>query len=111
MVLGGLWPQVVEGSRGLNPEGEHVQGDMRSVRLGREFDAVFVHDAIVYMTTEADLRAALETAFAHCRPGGAAIFAPDHVRETFCPSTDHGRHDGAVGRCLRYVDWTWDPAP
>ena len=29
---------------------------MRSVRLGRTFDAVFVHDAIAYMTTEDDLR-------------------------------------------------------
>jgi ubiquinone/menaquinone biosynthesis C-methylase UbiE len=38
-------------SRALNPECEHVQGDMRTVRLGRQFDAVFVHDAVVYMTT------------------------------------------------------------
>ena len=30
---------------------------MRNVRLGRTFDAVFVHDAIMYMTTEVDLRA------------------------------------------------------
>jgi hypothetical protein len=33
-------------SRALNPDLEHVQGDMRTVRLGRHFDAVFVHDAI-----------------------------------------------------------------
>jgi len=111
MVLVDLSPQMLKVSRALNPECEHVQGDMRSVRLGREFDGVFVHDAIVYMTTEADLRAALETAFTHCRPGGAAIFAPDHVRETFGPSTDHGGHDGADGRGLRYVEWTWDPDP
>ena len=31
-------------SRSINPECEHVQGDMRTLRLGREFDAVFVHD-------------------------------------------------------------------
>ncbi|HKC52452.1 MAG TPA: class I SAM-dependent methyltransferase [Myxococcota bacterium] len=111
MVLVDLSPQMLEVSRALNPECEHVQGDMRSLRLGREFDGVFVHDAIVYMTSEADLRAALETAFTHCRPGGAAIFAPDHVRETFGPSTDHGGHDGADGRGLRYVEWTWDPDP
>ena len=29
---------------------------MRTIRLGREFDAVFVHDAIDYMTDEAELR-------------------------------------------------------
>lgn len=111
LVLVDLSPDMLAVSRALNPECEHVQGDMRSVRLGRQFDAVFVHDAVVYMTTEADLAAAIQTAFAHCRPGGAALFAPDHVRETFAPSTDHGGHDGDDGRALRYLEWTWDPDP
>jgi SAM-dependent methyltransferase len=97
-------------SRRLNPECEHLAGDMRDVRLGRQFDAVFVHDAICYMTSEHDLRRALETAFVHCRPGGAALFAPDHVRETFRPSTDCGGHDAGV-RGLRYLEWSWDPDP
>lgn len=101
---------MLEVSRALNPECEHVQGDMRSVRLGRQFDLVFVHDAVCYMTKESDLRRAIETAFVHCRPGGAALFAPDFVRENFCPSTDHGGHDGET-RGLRYLEWTWDPDP
>src|ERR671918_2051205 len=67
-------------SRALNPECEHLLGDMRSVRLGRQFDAVFVHDAVCYMTTEADLNAAMRTAAAHCAPGGVVLFSPDHVR-------------------------------
>jgi trans-aconitate methyltransferase len=99
-----------EHSRALNPECEHLDGDMRTVRLGRTFDAVFVHDAVCYMTSEADLRRAIDTAFAHCRPGGAALFCPDHVRERFQPSTDHGGHD-AGARGLRYVEWTTDPDP
>ncbi len=33
-------------SRELNPDCEHVLGDMRTLRLGRTFDAVFVHDAV-----------------------------------------------------------------
>ena len=97
-------------SRALNPECEHVQGDMRDVRLGRTFDAVFVHDAVCYMTSEVDLRRAMVTAFLHCNPGGAVLFAPDHVRETFAPSTDHGGRDGDT-RGLRYLEWTWDPDP
>jgi trans-aconitate methyltransferase len=97
-------------SRRLNPDCEHVQGDMRTVRLGRRFDAVFVHDAVVYMTTESDLKAAIETAFVHCEPGGVALFAPDHVRENFHPSTDHGGHDSDQ-RGLRYLEWTSDPDP
>ena len=105
-----LSPEMVEMSRLLNPDCEHVGGDMRTVRLGREFDRVFIHDAIVYMTTLADVRLAIETAYVHCRPGGIALFAPDHVRDTFRPSTDHGGADGE-GRGLRYLEWTWDPDP
>jgi hypothetical protein len=56
------------------------------------------------------VRQAIETAFVHCRPGGAALFAPDHVRENFKPSTDHGGHDNAT-HGLRYLEWTWDPNP
>lgn len=94
----------------LNPDCEHVAGDMRTVRLERTFDAVFVHDAVCYMTTEADLRAAMTTAFEHCAPGGAVLFAPDYVRETFQPGTEEGgRDEGARG--LRYLEWMWDPNP
>jgi len=110
MVLVDRSAGMLELSRALNPECEHVEGDMRNVRLGRQFNAVFVHDAIVYMTTEDDLRRAMETAYVHCKPGGAALFAPDHVRENFRPSTDHGGHDG-VDCGLRYLEWTWDPDP
>ena len=105
-----LSPSMLDVSKRLNPECRHHQGDMRSVRLDTEFDAVFVHDAICYMTTVEDLRRAMETAFVHCRPGGVALFCPDHVTETFQPSTDHGGHDGD-GRALRYLEWTWDPDP
>ena len=101
-------PQMLAISRALNPECEHLEGDMRVVRLGRVFDAVFIHDAIEYMTTSQDLGQAIETAFIHCTPGGIALFVPDHVRETFQPSTDHGGRDGH-GRALRYLEWAYDP--
>ena len=93
-------------SRSLNPECEHLEGDMRTLRLGREFDVVFIHDAISYLTTEEDLRAAIETAAAHVRPGGVVILTPDATTEIFKPATDHGGHDGDDGRSLRYLEWT-----
>jgi len=105
-----LAPAMLDVSRGLNPDCEHVEGDMRTLRLGRTFDAVLVHDAVVYMTTEADLRAVFATAFEHLRPGGVAVFLPDCVRETFAEQTRHGGHDGD-GRSLRYLEWTHDPDP
>lgn len=103
-------------SRELNPECEHLPGDMRTVRLGRTFDGVFVHDAIEYMTTEEDLRAALETVSVHLRPGGVAVVAPDATRESFEPGAAAEGEDGppdADGRArsLRYLMWTLPPEP
>jgi trans-aconitate methyltransferase len=102
-------PGMLAVSRQLNPQCEHLQGDMRSLRLGRLFDAVLIHDAIMYMTSPEDLRQALQTAFIHCRPGGAALFMPDCTRETFSADTDHGGHDLPDGRAMRYLEWTYDP--
>jgi trans-aconitate methyltransferase len=110
MTLVDLSEDMLEVSRRLNPECEHVQGDMRSIRLDRTYDAVFVHDAIAYITTIGDLKAVFNTVGAHLQKGGVALFCPDHVRETFEESTDHGgRNDGRRG--LRYLEWTWDPDP
>ena len=94
----------------LNPECEHVQGDMCDVRLGKVFDAVFVHDAVCYMTSPADLARLIETTNVHCRPGGAVLFCPDWFRETFEPVTSHGGHDGPE-RSFRYLEWDCEPAP
>jgi SAM-dependent methyltransferase len=96
-------------SRALNPECTHVAGDMRTIRLGRTFDAVFVHDAVMYMTTEEDLRAALATVAAHLAPGGAALVAPDATTETFAEATEHGGGEDVDGRRARYLQWTLPP--
>jgi len=96
-------------SRALNPECEHVPGDMRTVRLGRAFDAVFVHDAIMYMTTEDDLRAALSTVAAHLEPGGVALVVPDATTETFQEAIEHGGGEEVGGRRARYLMWTLPP--
>jgi len=101
---------MLEMSRRINPELRHLVGDMRTVRLDETFDAVFVHDAIDYMTMLEDLRAVMETAFAHLRPGGVAVLAPDHVRERFQAGTEHGGNDDGE-RGLRYLEWTLDPDP
>lgn len=104
-------PAMLAVSERLNPECEHVEGDMRSVRLDRTFDGVLIHDAVMYLTDAAALVEAFETAFLHLRPGGALVVAPDCVRETFEPGTEHGGHDGPDGRALRYLEWSHDPDP
>jgi SAM-dependent methyltransferase len=109
--LSDVSPEMLALSKTLNPECEHLVGDMRTLRLERTFDVVFVHDAISYLTTEDDLRGAIETAATHVRPGGVVILVPDATTEIFKPGTDHGGHDGEDGRSLRYLEWTHAPDP
>jgi SAM-dependent methyltransferase len=110
MTLTDLSSAMLEQSRKINPECEHVAGDMRSIRLGREFDAVFIHDAVCYLTSPEELIACMNTAFIHCKPGGVVLFMPDNVRERFRPSIHHGGHDGDE-RSMRHFEWTFDPDP
>jgi SAM-dependent methyltransferase len=117
-------PRMLAVSQRLNPDLPHKQGDMRTFRLGETFDVVFIHDAIMYMESEDDLRQAIQTAAVHTRPGGMALLVPDCVRETYRPGTSHGGHDGRdvvktlpeydpilARRSLRYLEWTYDPDP
>lgn len=99
--------------RRLNPEVETIVGDMRSVRLGRTFDAVLIHDAIDYLLSEAELRRTFDTVAAHLRPGGVALIAPTYTRETFAEhETEADQHaDADTGRVLTYFQYVHDPDP
>lgn len=59
LTLTDLSEEMLAESAKQNPDLEHVRGDMRTLRLGRTFDGVLIHDAIMYMSSEEDLRAAL----------------------------------------------------
>ena len=115
LTLTDLSEDMLDVSRALNPDCEHVQGDMRTLDLGRTFDLVLLHDAVMYMTTPDDLRAALATAARHCRLGGGIAVLPDCVRETLdvdVASVSTGGEDSTDGRRgLRYMEWSWDPDP
>lgn len=111
MTLCDLSEGMLRASRRINPELAHHQGDMRTVRLEQTFDAVFVHDAIMYMTSEEDLLQAFKSAAAHVRPGGMALFVPDSTLENVSWEPGCGGNDGPDGRGLRYLEWSWDPDP
>jgi SAM-dependent methyltransferase len=106
-----LSPAMLEVSRALNPECEHVVGDMRSLRLGRQFDVVLVHDAVSYLTSEVELRACIHTAAAHVRAGGVVLLVPDCTAESFAAGVSAGGHDAEDGRGLRYLEWSHAPEP
>lgn len=109
LTLTDLSEAMLRVNRRINPECEHLAGDMRSIDLGREFDLVFIHDAIMYATDPASVQATLKAAYRHCRPGGATVVVPDFVTETFEPKTSKGGEDDADGRGFRYLSWIWDP--
>ncbi len=105
-----LSPEMLALSRALNPECEHLPGDMRTLRLGRQFDAVLVHDAVAYMTTRGDLAAAAATAFAHTRPGALPCLHP--ITSANRSAKDSELYTGEEGpRSLRCIEWIWDPDP
>ena len=108
MTLVDISPEMLSESKKLNPECEHIDGDMRNIRIGILFDAVLIHDAIMYMITEQDLRKAIETAYVHCNYEGCALFMPDCLKEDFKPKTSHGGHDTEF-KSMRYLEWTYDP--
>jgi len=104
-----LSEKMLANCRRLNPEVELQVGDMRSVRLGRKFSAVLIHDAISYMTSEADLRAVFATAAEHLKPGGVFITTPDHFEESF---TDDAVHHNTRSDCrttLSLVQYSYRP--
>ena len=106
-----LSPQMLEQAKLLNPGVEFHVGDMRTVRLGRTFDAVIIHDAISYLRTEDDLRAALATARAHLREGGVFITSPDWFRESFTdPAVSTGTNTDGV-TTFTQIEYTYDPDP
>ena len=111
LTLTDVSPAMLAVSQALNPECEHLPGDMRSLRLGREFDVVLIHDAIMYATQSTDVGAALKTAATHCRRGGTVAVLPDYILENFVPGTECDGHDSPDGRGLRYLEWRWDPDP
>jgi SAM-dependent methyltransferase len=110
MTLVDLSQNMLNVSKQLNPECEHHLGDMIDTRLEREFDVVYIHDAIAYISKEADLGKTMETAYVHCRPGGLAVIIPDFTRDNFKSTIVTGGHDRGQ-RGMRYMEWIWDPNP
>ncbi len=103
--------KMLANSRRLNPGVEHIVGDMRTVRLNRTFGAVLIHDAVSYMLTEADLRAAFATARAHLEPGGVFITAPDWFKETFPGRKISSKLKSRDGLEMGLVEFSYDPDP
>lgn len=106
-----LSEEMLDYCRKLNPEVPAIVGDMRTVRLDRTFDAVVIHDAVDYMTSRADVLAALRTAAAHLPSGGLALVAPTYTRETLVEhELESDQHESAE-LTVTYACYVHDPDP
>ncbi|RKX24706.1 MAG: class I SAM-dependent methyltransferase [Candidatus Zixiibacteriota bacterium] len=103
--------KIMDNSRRLNPDVEHIVGDMRTVRLGRTFDAVIIHDAIAYMQTEDELRAAFATAAAHLEPGGVFVTSPDNTTENYTDGKLWHDTESDGKTTLTHIQFEYDPDP
>lgn len=99
----------------LNPECTFIQGDMRTFRLDRTFDAVLMDDAISYMSCLADFMAAFRSAYVHLNPGGVLVATPDVTTETFQQNktivTPASRGATPAGVDVVFVENRYDPDP
>jgi SAM-dependent methyltransferase len=95
----------------LNPEVTYSFGDMRTVRLGKTFDAVAISDAIDYMLTKEELRAACKTAFHHLKPGGVFLTLveeiPERFKQTTTTCTTHTHNEVEIA----FIENLYDPDP
>jgi ubiquinone/menaquinone biosynthesis C-methylase UbiE len=60
-------------ARKAHPDIEYIEGDMRTIRLNRQFDAVAIPDSIDYMASQEDLQQAIQTAVMHLKTGGVLL--------------------------------------
>jgi SAM-dependent methyltransferase len=110
-----LSPTMLDLAATLNPECDFVQGDMRDFSLDKRFDAILMDDGVSYMTSRADLAAALQNAFRHLEAGGVMVVTPDVTTENFCqnrttctPASEDTKPDGID---VIFVENTYDPDP
>lgn len=102
---------MLEIAQKLNPEVSYLAGDMRTVRLGKVFDAVVIFDSIDYMLTEEELHAAFTTAFVHLKPGGVFLTYQENSPERFKKNhTEYSTHSKA-DITITFIENYYDPDP
>lgn len=69
-------------AKAVNPEIEYIEGDMRTIRLDRQFDCVVIPDSIDYMVSLDELKQAMQTSAIHLKPGGVLLIV-GKTEETF----------------------------
>lgn len=103
--------QMLAHARTVNPEVEYVPGDIRTARLARTFDGVFIHDAIAYITTFEDLVRTYQSAGAHLERGGIVMSIPEQVREEYVEDRVRSQVHRSGDLSVTTVEVAFDPDP
>ena len=106
-----LSPAMLAQAKELNPSCTFVEGDMRTCRLDRMFDAILMDDAISHMTCRANFEAAFRTAHAHLNPGGVLVATPDVTIETFQQNKTTTTPATRDGLDVVFIENVYDPDP
>ena len=85
-------------AQALNPDCTFVQGDMRTCRLGRTFDAVLMDDAISHMNCRADF--ASQCTCGHLWPGHNCIPAVQQRSDVLAPHSLQQRLERCHGNAV-----------
>jgi len=77
-----LSPGMLKKARITHPDIEYIEGDMRTLRMNRQFDVVVIPDSIDYMSSLEDLQQAIQTAALHLKSRGVLLVVAK-TEETF----------------------------
>ena len=96
-----------------NPNKKHICSDIRffeSKQVQQPVDVVFLHDAVMYLTTEEDLYKTFLSAKDCLREGGIFLVVPDVFLEDFEDHFLAGGEDGFLDNqpvSVRLTEWHW----
>ena len=102
---------MIKIAKELNPNVDYQYGDMRTIRMRENFDAVTILDSISYMGTAEDLKRAFSTAYYHLKPGGVFLTMAEKTygqlkqSETFVSTHSRGNTE------ITFIENYYDPDP
>lgn len=106
-----LSQSMLANAQKLNPEITYIQGDMRSTRLNKTFDAVTILDSIAYMRSPGDIRQTYQTVYHHLKPGGIFLtiieYSPHHFPQNHT-SVETKQKDNTE---VVFIENNYDPDP
>lgn len=105
--------EMLKESQKRNPKKKHVCCDIRHISLSQireKVDAILLHDAVMYLTSEEDLYQTFVSAKNCLREGGIFFIVPDVYLEDFEEHFLAGGEDGFIDSIpvsVRLTEWHW----